>query len=144
MYLKSIYILIAMILVPFTCFAGYSQDQIWVGKLTDTTPRNSEISQEYCNAHVPNTYEARLSNLDKEAIGDNGIKIVDAKSSVMKEGGKDGITIRHGFSYFVGTYKGKEFKDKVEYYAQTLQEVGPTQGVWFTEKCKGFYYVGPK
>lgn len=112
-----------------------------VGKFYDITPKRAGVTEEYCKTHVLDTYKTSPGEVDKEVVGENGIKARDLGYKTKQVGG---IFFRNGTVMFTGTTDGKQWREKVYYFSHALsKESVIQQGAWYTKDCKGFYSVRP-
>lgn len=143
---KIIYLSIATtsitLITATTAFAA--GDGQWKGEFNHVMANRAGVTDEFCKAHVPDTYKTTASMNMKEITADNGVKAKDLGYRMRAVGG---VYFFDGTAMFSGETDGKPWQEKVHYFAQTLQREptgGTQQGVWFTKDCKGFYSVGPE
>ena len=123
------------------CLTAFAADDTWTGQFSDVMSKNKNVTDDYCKAHALDTYQASADMIYKEVTAQNGVKAKNLSHQSKQVGG---VYFHTGTAMFSGETEGKEWKEKVYYFGQTLVEKeGLIQGVWYTKDCKGFYKVGP-
>ena len=121
--------------------ATFAADQSWQGQFSNIMPTHAGVTEEFCKAHVLDTYKTTANMVDKTVKADNG---VEAKEMTFKMKPMGGVYAISGTAMLSGMTDNKPWKEKASYFAYSLQpKDGMQQGVWYTKDCKGFYKVGP-
>lgn len=140
---KVIYLSIATASLTVISATTAIADTPWQGEFTHVMSNRKGVTDDFCKAHVPDTFKTTASMSTKEITGDNGVKSKDLGYRMRAVGG---IYFFEGTAMFSGTTDGKAWQDKVHYFGQALQRDPAAtyeQGIWFTKDCKGFYSAGP-
>ncbi|RDI48688.1 hypothetical protein [Aquicella lusitana] len=125
-----------LVLLPATAFCDY-RSVTWKGTYYQTIPNKKNVTQGYCNEHLPGTFIHTVSRaLAHPMKTDRGIKLSNASFHLRKQ---QGIYFIDGDFWASKATVGKKWQDHIYYRLYKLTEYGETRGVWFSRECKGLY-----
>jgi len=132
------------IILLLFCYSSYvlggANSVVWKGQYYNSIPIKKGISKSYCEMHCPGTFTHVVNEaLEHPIYTDKGIKLANATFNVDKV---DNLYLIHGS--FLVSGKNRDKRDKpwqetIHYFLFKKSEYGLTQGIWYTNSCKGLY-----
>jgi len=122
-----------MLFLPGIAFANL--DLItWKGTYYHAVPINKHVSLEYCKEHTPGSFIHTVQS--QFAVTDKNIRLDHSVFHIDKVGN---VFLIYGDITATGNTRDKPWHDRLHYYAYKFTEAGVTEGIWYSDKCKGLY-----
>ncbi|WP_454785276.1 hypothetical protein [Legionella sp. WA2024007413] len=132
------YILVFLYTLFFSNVSLANLDLItWKGIYYKAVPNQKGITKKYCREHCPGTFIHTIKDgIVHPIVTDKGIKLKQISFNIDKV---DGIYLLHGSLIASRTTATTSWHDRIDYFLYKRSESGITQGVWYSDQCKGFY-----
>ena len=106
----------------------------WKGIYYQAKPIKKGISLKYCKEHTIGSFIHTIK--DTNIRTSKNILLTDSHFNIDK---LNNIYLIHGD--FLATNKSNQsaWQDRIHYFLYKFSENGITQGIWYTDKCKGLY-----
>lgn len=136
---KVLFVVIGLFIGQVFAVTDDGSNVIWTAVFENAMPRNTNISQQYCNSHTPSVIITNIkqitSNGGVKALNGVSIRYISYKGSDI-----DGLHFNLVKGKVFGIDKnGKAWQEPISLYEQTLSEVAKTWTVWSTPSCKGSF-----
>lgn len=119
------------------CVFSDANSVMWKGEYYNALPIKKGVDKRYCEAHTPGIFTHKVKEaLHHPIYTDKEIKLANAKYTVDKV---DGIYLIQGSFVAGGKQDNKPWQETIHYFLFKKSEYGFTQGVWYTDNCKGLY-----
>ncbi len=109
----------------------------WKGIYYKAVPHKKGVTKKYCKEHSPGTFIHTIKDgIARPIITNKGINLKQISFNMDKV---DGIYLINGSLIASGKTAKTAWHDRIDYFLYKYSEAGITQGVWYSDQCKGFY-----
>ncbi|HSW70040.1 MAG TPA: hypothetical protein VLI69_07835 [Gammaproteobacteria bacterium] len=131
--MKRTWILFFLIFLPKFSYANLELIT-WKGTYYQARPIKKGVSLKYCKEHTIGTFIHTIK--DRNIITDKHILLSDPHFNIDKI---NNIYLIYGDLLAISNSKKSVWRDRIHYFLCKFNENGITEGVWYTDKCKGLY-----
>jgi len=131
--MKQEIVFLFLILLP--CIADANLDAMtWKGTYYQEKPIKKNVSLQYCKNHALGSFIHTVK--DSKIITDKNILLTDSHFNIDKV---NNIYLIHGDFLATSKLIQPTWQERIYYFLYKWSENGVTEGIWYTDKCKGLY-----